>query len=243
VRSRSIGGFAAVLLMGAATAAHAGIINTTGAVQFVASPPPDVSSNQWESNTIIRAFDEVQSLQLPQDVAVDITVPGTSPNSTSVNLSPGVIPAGTVVSSYALHYDVIGTRATDNALEAIGSVSFSDPILGIEVLSATLNGTNGTLGLASLTYSNGPDHGLELTPGGGGTSDVITLSADDRTVTVDLLNASSADDVRIITAASPTTTAVPLPAAFYPGAAMMTSLLAAAYGWRKRSHILTSFRL
>lgn len=203
--------------------AGAAIVSTTGAVQFVAAPPADVSSNQWESNTIIRAFDERQQLVLPQDLAVDVTVPGTSPSATSTNLSPGTIPAGTRINSYALHYDVVGTRATDNALEATGSVTFGEDILGIIVLSEDLNSSNALLGLPGVTYSGGPDHGLEINPAGGGTSDVITLEPDDRTVTLDLFNASFADDLRVITAA-PSTTAVPLPRALLPGTAMLVIL-------------------
>jgi hypothetical protein len=237
---------AAAALVGLSAMARAGIVTTTGAVEFVANPPSDVSSNQRESNTIIRAFNEQQNLTLPQALSVDITVPGTSPNAISANLSPGAIPAGTVVSSYALHYDVVGTRATNNALEALGSITFSDNILGVIVLSDSLNATNSVLGLSNLTYSNGPDHGLELTPGGGGTSDVITLGPDDRTLTLDLHNASFADDVRVVTAvdsgstgsgtgSGTGTTAVPLPAAFGPGAMVMATMIGLALYARRRT--------
>jgi len=215
---------AALAIVAGSSSAGAGIVSTSGAVQFVASPPSDVSSNQWESNTIIRAFDEQQGLTLPQDVAVDITLPGTSPGATTDNLSPGVIPAGMIVNSYALHFDVNGTRATDNALEATGSVTLGDDILGLIVISDNLNSSNGILGLPGLTYANGPDHGLEINPAGGGTSDFITLSSDRRTVTVDLMNASFSDDVRILTAV-PAASAVPLPAAAWQGSIILSILV------------------
>lgn len=180
---------------------RAQVVSTTGAVTFVASPPADVSSNNWESNTLIRAFAERQALTLSQGVAADITSPGTSPGSADQNLSPGTITAGTMVDTYTLHFDVNGSRATNDPLEAIGTITFGRPILGLLVLSTTENNTNALLGLPGETYSSGPDHGLELTPGGGGTSDVITLSADRRTITLDLHNASFADDVRVVTSA------------------------------------------
>jgi hypothetical protein len=190
---------AACFHFGLAAAVRASIISTTGAVT-VATPPTDVSSNHWESNTVIQAFAEQQGLVLLQPVSVDISIPGTSPSATDQNLSPAVIPVGTLINAYSLHFDVVGTRPTNNALEAIGSITFSDDVLGLIALSATLNGSNATLGLPGHTYSSGPDHGLELNPVGGGTSDFVTLSADRRTVTVDLLNASFADDLRIVTA-------------------------------------------
>jgi hypothetical protein len=184
---------------GLAVAVRAAIISTTGAVS-VATPPADVSSNHWESDTVIRAFAEQQGLVLLQPASVDISLPGTSPSATDQNLSPAVIPAGTLVNVYSLHFDVVGTRPTNSALEAIGSITFSQDVLGLIALSGTLNNSNATLGLPGLTYSSGPDHGLELNPVGGGTSDFVTFSADRRTVNVDLLNASFADDLRIVTA-------------------------------------------
>jgi hypothetical protein len=181
--------------------AHAQVISTGGAVTFVASPPADVSSNNWESNTLIRAFAERQALTLSQDVMADITAPGTSPGASDQNLSAGTITAGAIVDSYTLHFDVNGSRATNDALETTGTITFGRPILGLLVLSTTQNNTNALLGLPGETYSSGPDHGLELTPGGGGTSDVITLSSDRRTITLDLHNASFADDLRVVTTA------------------------------------------
>jgi hypothetical protein len=115
-------------------------------------------------------------------------------------LSPATLQPGTIVNSYALHFDVVGSLATQNAKEAVGSITFTDDVLGLIALSDTLNSTNASLGLSGVLYSSGTDHGLELNPAGGGTSDVVTLSADRRTVTVDLQNASFPDDLRIVTA-------------------------------------------
>jgi hypothetical protein len=185
----------------ASSRAQAQVVSTGGAVTFVAAPPTDVSSNNWESNTLIRAFAERQALTLSQDVIADITAPGTSPGASDQNLSLGKISAGTVVDSYTLHFDVNGSRATNDALETTGTITFGRPILGLLVLSTSENNTNALLGLPGETYSSGPDHGLELTPGGGGTSDVITLSSDRQTITLDLHNASFADDLRVVASA------------------------------------------
>jgi len=187
------------VLFSISSVADAAVSATSGAI-VVSTPPADVSSNQWESNTTIRAVVERQFFVFSAPLAVDITLPGTSPDATSSNLSPGTVPTGTLVNSYLLHFDVIGTRATNNALEAIGSITFTDPILGLIVQPTALRDSNPILGLPNVTYASGNDHALELNPAGGGTSDLITLSPDRRTVTVDLLNASFADDARIVTA-------------------------------------------
>jgi hypothetical protein len=188
--------------MAVASAARGGIVGTSGAVVVVANPPADVSSNQWESNTQIRAIAEQQDLMLSQPVSVDIRMPGVSPSQTSENTSPAVIAAGTAVDSFMLHFDPQGSKTAVNATEAIGSITFDEPILGVIAFSDGLNATNSVLGLAGITYSSGPDHGLDFVPGGVGmgNNDQLTLSADDRTLTLDSRASSFADDLRIITA-------------------------------------------
>src|SRR5947209_5705000 len=99
------------------THAQAGVTSTTGAVGVVANPPSNLTSNGWESNTAIRAFVERLALVLPSNLTVDITAPGTSPGTTDQHLSPGTISAGTLVDTFTLHFDVVGTRANNKALE------------------------------------------------------------------------------------------------------------------------------
>jgi len=208
--------------------AVAAITGTTGAV-VVASPPADITNGAWESNTQIRAFAELQQVMLSQAISADISTPGTSPSSSDSNLSPATLQPGLIVNSYALHFDVVGSLATQNAKEASGSITFSDDVLGLIALSDTLNSSNGVLGLPTVLYASGADHGLELNPAGGGTSDIITLSADRKTVTVDLRNASFPDDLRIVTA-------VPEPPGLILAAGVFGSfLMARGYAAHKRS--------
>jgi hypothetical protein len=119
---------------------------------------------------------------------------------------------------------VNGTRATNDALEATGSVTFDETILGMIIQPTVLNSTNDILGLSTLTYSNGTDHGLELNPTSGGTSDVVTLNADRHTVTFDLRDAAFADDARIITS--------PVPE---PGVGILILVTAAAFARRRNT--------
>jgi len=177
-----------------------GIAGTTGAVTVVA-PPMDMSTGAWESNTQVRAFVEQQDLVLPQSVNLDISVPGTSPDTVDANLSPGTVRAGTVVNCYALHFDVVGSPSVANAIELTGSITIRERIIGLIVLSNSLTATNGILGITGDIYPYGSEYGLELNPAGGGTSDVVTLSPDRHTVTIDWRTANSADNIRIVTAA------------------------------------------
>lgn len=171
---------------------------TSGAVQWVATPPSDVSSNNWESNTYIRAFAEQQNLKLTQSLATDISVAGTSPSGSSENLSPSSIASGTIIDCYMLHFDKNGSNST--VVGATGSITFDEPILGLLVTADSQNAANTLLGLPGVTYSTGGDHGADLTPDGGANRDSVTLSSELRTVTVDLNTNYYADDLRIITA-------------------------------------------
>jgi hypothetical protein len=180
---------------------HVGIFNVGGAV-VVEVPPQNQGTGQWESDTQIPAFVEQQNLVLPSAVSVDITNPGTSPNSNDANLSPSTIPAGTTVNCYALHFDVVGSPS--DAIEKLGSITVAEKIVGIIVLSNSLTATNSVLGIPGDIYPFGSEYGLELNPAGGGTSDFITLSADRHTITIDWRTASSADNIRIVTESSST---------------------------------------
>jgi hypothetical protein len=184
--------------------AGAAIIGTSGQV-VVVSPPASAANGDYESNTEIRAFAERQDIVLNTDVAVDITNAGTSPSGAGTNLSPGTIPTGTLIRSYLLHADVVGAPTVENAVALAGSATFDANVLGIIVLSDGLNSTNTYPGLSSVNYAFNSQRGLEINPAGGGTSDVIMLSADRRTVTVSLRGGPNVDDLRVITAPEPGT--------------------------------------
>jgi hypothetical protein len=189
------------------------IMGTSGAVTE-AAPPSNITTGNWQSGTQIRAFQEQQDYVLPQAVNVDITVPGTSPNSTSSNLSPGTISAGTLVNSYFLHFDPVGSPK--NPVELTGSITLGEPIIGIIAEDNALTASNPILGMSNVTY---PDSGLELNPAGGGTSDVVTWEANNQNIDMDWRASSKSDNMRIITEASPvpepSTTLLPLAFAGY----------------------------
>jgi len=162
------------------------ITGATGAVTYT-GPLADVTPGVTQSNTAISLIYE-QTKPLAGPVSVDITTPGTV--SAIGDLTTGTILAGTVVTSHYLHFDAVtgGTILT-------GSVTFSEDILGVIVTDANLDGSNAELARATTIYPSAVANvGVELP------NDVITLSADRRTLTVTLTAAGAThlDNIRVI---------------------------------------------
>jgi hypothetical protein len=174
----------------AAPESYAEIQGTSGGVVQI-EPPPSVMIGDLESDTEIRAFDELQNLLLPEDVAVNISSPGTYDDPD--DLTPATLAAGTSVCSHFLHADRVGNEAS---VRVQGSVTFSSEILGVIVLDTELNASDGILGLPGTQYPTGSDtRDLELSS----TEDSVTLEPDMRTLTVDLRFGQVADQIRVIT--------------------------------------------
>jgi len=172
-------------------------IVTTSCTQV--APPTSVVEGATESNTNILAFNEKQDFALPSDTFVNISSPGTYLFFPGQPIfTPASIPAGSVVDSHLLHFDPVS--AFPPAVEADCSVTFDCDVIGIIVLSADLDNSDG-LGAAATTYPApglNPRRGLDE-------HDSVTLSADRRTVTVHLESDTSfdTDHIRVITQCQP----------------------------------------
>jgi hypothetical protein len=174
------------------TPARADVTAISGSVLFV-SPPPSVAVNVLESNTNIFLFAERTTLTLPTAITPNITAPGTYPPDA---LTPSTIPAGTVVDTFFLHADRVGTGFTV-AIKLSGSVTFDSEILGLQIGGDGLVFQSEFLGAPGTAYTPA-GFGYELgvaCPNG----DIVTLSADRRTVSVCSALFDAADDLRIIT--------------------------------------------
>jgi hypothetical protein len=182
--------------------AYADLAGFTGTVSVISPPASVVVNSGLESNTSTYFFTEQQNLVLPSGVAVNITTPGLYNSNGS--LTPGTIVAGTSVDSYYLHTDPVG--APTSAINYAGSVTFDTQILGVIILDAQFNASNGLLGAPGTLYS-ASGQGLELGTTAG--DDNVTLSADGKTLSYNLETSTAADDIRVITAAS-----VPEPSAW-----------------------------
>ncbi len=224
--------FVLAAILGTCPAVKASILSTSGAVSTIAAPP-DVSGGAIESDATILAFAERQNIVLSQDIAVDISVPGTSPSGGVKNLSPGTITSSTHISSYFIHFDAVGNPAPESAVPASGSITFDTDVLGLIVLGTSINLTDPYPGLPGTIYATGElNRGLEIPsgPAGTGTLDLITLSADRRTVSFNFRDGAAPDDIRIITNAVPEPSAIAL-------AAMAGAILLARSRFRRSKRL------
>jgi hypothetical protein len=137
------------------------------------------------------AFNEQQCVRTTADLPVDITIPGTYDDSS--DLTPGVIPAGTLVSSHFVNADKVGIQPP--AIQLEGSIVTDADILGIAILQHTLNVTD-VLGAPGTIYPTGEfGRGLNLDD----QNDFVIEQIDRRTVVVHSQVRIHTDQVRVIT--------------------------------------------
>jgi len=185
----------------ALTSVQAGIVSVSGAAFQVAAPGSVVPNAGLESFTQAAVFDEQQNVTLVQAAAVDATTTGLF--DALADLTPGAIAIGTLISSYYLHADPVGSSGV--AYTYIGSITFDTDILGIAAQNAQLLSTQ-FLGAAGTTYPGaGTVNGLDFPDG----TDSFTISADRRTLDFRLVAWAGSDTLRVITAGQ----AVPEPGA------------------------------
>jgi hypothetical protein len=169
----------------------ASVIAVGGALVFVSPPPPLISPTSIPSDGSIVAFTERTAYTLPTSLPVDIT-PSTFPTTyTGLGpLSPNTLAAGTPVDSYFMVAPV--SRFLYDA-----TVTFSTPILGLIIETSTLRATNSIVGAPGTTYEDFPSQGLKG-------DDYVELVGPS-TIHMDLRSSEFVDEVRVITAASPST--------------------------------------
>ena len=178
-------GFALALVALTSGGARAAITATFVSSTLIA-PPPSTLPGALQSNTLNYVFDEMQGVAVPGSIPVDITTPGFYNNAAS--LTPGVILTGTVVDVHFIHFDQVGPGVNSST----GTVEFDGDVIGIQVLSATLNTADG-LGTAGAYPTGNPSRGLEWT------SEFVTLLPSLRQVRVNLETSNVIDQVRVFT--------------------------------------------
>jgi len=190
----------------------ASIVSVTGGISLIEAPA-SVAPGELESSTNAWAFDERQSYELSSDLMVD-RLSGTT--------SAGTINSGTVVNSYFIHADPLGS-GTDPAdvVNISGTVTFDTAILGLIWTGQACNNCPvspkyldasdylGAVGTIYPTGSLGRGYEVEDFYAINGTQDFVIISEDGFSLTT-LSSAAQplfSDQLRVITAASP----VPLP--------------------------------
>ncbi len=172
---------ALLLIVSLVSVASASIGSTGGDVVVDADPlaapgiAGSVAYNALKSPNVW-AFDEQHDVVLASPITPDIGAP---------------IPAGTRVDSHYLHLDAAGTSAYIGA----GTITFSQPILGVITGSTLLSTTDPALGLPGMNYD-----GVNAARGAAEIGDTVTL-VDAYTLSVSLRVTNGRDDLRVITAA------------------------------------------
>jgi len=182
-------------------AAALGVVGTTPAGAVITaqcgnvaadSMPVSLRSDASEETGRFQLYTEARQQALGLPVLVDISQPGTYDQI--AQLLPSLIPAGTVVSSYLLHSDPVGSPQPGPRLTT--TLTFDQDILGIMVQDATLQLADALLGVAGVIYPRASEpRGLELAP----KIDFVRLTGP-RTLEVTVQTGTASDEVRIITA-------------------------------------------
>lgn len=175
----------------AVSSVQAGIVSVSGAAVQMAAPASVVPNAGFENYTQAAVFAEQQNTVLAQAAQVDVTTTGFF--DALSDLTPGSIAAGTLVSSYYLYADPIGSGST--LYTYIGSITFDSDILGIAALNAQLLSTD-VLGAPGTAYpGSAAVNGLDFPEG----TDSFTVSADRRTLSFRLVAYAGADALRVLT--------------------------------------------
>ena len=174
------------------TSVQADIVSVSGAAALIAAPASVVPNAGYENFTQAGVFSERQNVNLAQSAQVDVTTTGFF--DALVDLTPGSIAVGTLVSSYYLHADPVGSSGTPYTY--IGSITFDADILGVAALNAQLVSTH-FLGAPGTTYPTaGTVNGVDFPDG----TDTLTVSGDRRTLSFKFVAWAGSDAVRVITA-------------------------------------------
>jgi prealbumin domain-containing protein len=189
---------ASVFTVSFAAPATASIDSVSGQVTFLATAPPSVQIGALQSDTTMYAFNEQQCVSLPSSLPVDITVPGTYDSTAS--LTPGSLAAGAVVSSQFVNADKIGKQKPFTDLTS--TIHTDQPIIGIEVLTRELNGSD-FLGAPGTLYPTG-DFGRGLELDNPNQNDFVIEETDAHTVVIHSDVAVHTDQVRVITSCGAT---------------------------------------
>lgn len=217
VRSRALLVAAAAALF-ATNPSHAAMVAYSGAVTPIA-PPGDVNQGELESNIEAFVFREQLATTLAVSLSIDIKSAGTYTSSSSP--ISGKVDAGTVIDSYHVHMDRVGTGGS---LRYAGSMTFDTTVLGIISSTNRLNLADPIVGFSGTIYPtavSGIDRGSLDTAG---STEFIQWSG--RIINFDLGHGSdNIEHFRVITAGS----AVPV-----PGMAALFGVVAIVLAGRRR---------
>ena len=155
--------------------------------------PPVASRPAYEDDACLYLFEERQHVALPQ------TIHPVAPSASNMAAGTGPtreLPAGTIVSSFLLHGDRVGSPAAGVTIS--GTWTFAEPILAISVKSEGLIRTDSMTGLANLSYEiasgNAGPRGMEPDD-----NDLVFVDPDDPYTVHVRFVFNAMDEIRVFT--------------------------------------------
>ena len=176
-----------------------GVLQATGLMKFVA-PGPEFVPGRFEDNDRVLVFLERADVRPHDDFFVDLVEPGLYQR---IHRSESHrIDAGTVIRSYLLQFDPVGRLARDATQKprVMGQVTFDRPVIGLIASSNKLSATDELLGHPRGDYVK-TRRGIEpprTTDAPDAQRDVVILSDDCQTLSVDLSAGTAIDQIRVI---------------------------------------------
>lgn len=172
----------------------------TGEAEFLRHVPSSVQPGSLETDHKVLVIQERKSFVTDRPIQVDATEPGVH-TGPALAASDAVLPAGSRVVSYLLHYDRLGESG---GTESVGmSIRFTQPIVGVIGVSDNLNHTDSTLGSPDIAYKRVHNRGMETKKKTGlDYYDQFEISEDRQALTVKLRTTRGIDQLRVIVASS-----------------------------------------
>ncbi len=156
------------------------------------APSNDLTGDGSEHDTAIYLVPE-KVLVLETNIIVDQLVSGGVSYGPDATPGSHALTTGTAVASYLLHFDPVA------AGEAVGTHTFSFPIVALIHTDAKLNASDALLGNAAMTYPS--EGGTTISRGSvSEPTDLVTVSADRRTINVRLFAGTGGrvDQLRVL---------------------------------------------
>ncbi len=193
--------------------ANAGAMTVSGDVSLLLTPPAATGTEDLAFSNYAVLWTEQYDLSLPDPVSIDAIA--LQNNATGMYTSnkagvqttwSGPLEPGNY-DSFMLH-----AETPRNKIDLTGSITFDTDIIGVIFDKTTLDATDSLFGAASTMYAGvGDDRGFELK----GKKNWFSISADRRTLAFRTTVNKSINEVRILTLAGPTVTAVPISASVW----------------------------
>ena len=157
----------------------------------VASPPANLQIDKHVSDKCMFLFPEREEVVVGEDgVLVDESRSG----------NPATLPEGSVLSSFIVHADKIGSTLESVPLK--GSHTFEDEVVGLVLTGDNLEASDVDFGIPRPTH----DPGLDYEPDSdlrGVDDDQVSIQPDGHTVVFDLHVSGAIDEVRVLTGTVP----------------------------------------